>query len=52
MHGTYTKKSTFFSIKNHSFINIDGRMPTLVVAWSKAWVYGCSLARIVGLNPA
>jgi len=27
-------------------------MPMSVAAWTKAWVYGLSLTRIAGLNPA
>ena len=34
------------------FLNKDSLKPVPVAARSKAWVYGCSSAEIVGSNPA
>jgi hypothetical protein len=35
-----------------SFLQANSRMPIPASARSKAWVWGCSLAEIVGSNPA
>jgi hypothetical protein len=40
------------TIRNTKFIERYLEFPFLVTARSKAWVCGCSLAEIVGSNPA
>ena len=40
------------SVYNLHFVKYFCTVPILVAMWSKAWVCGCSLAGITGLNPA